>query len=1081
MRPKTENPFDELKREGQGSEAPCLLRLKKHGLPVSKFLMQEIGLKTKKKSIFLYLNSCFLAFPMKGISFCFCFFFLLSFFCCNAQETNPSPGPLESGFLSPPDSAKPRTWWHWMNGNITKSGITADLEAMKSIGLGGATIINADAGIPDGEIPFMSPAWREAFQWAVSEGNRLGIELSVGNCAGWSSSGGPWISPEEGMQQVTWSEQWVDGPSKFSSPLPQPPTNLRCYREIAVLAFPAPTEKPMNIRDVEVKSGKKLEREIKQESKKEGKSSPISSDASNGSVLHRSEAIDLTAKLDPQGKLNWEVPSGRWIIFRFGYTPTGKNNHPAPAQGKGLECDKLSKAALDTHWNGFMQKMINEVRPLGGKGLRASLIDSYEVGGQNWTPHFREEFLKRRGYDLLTFLPTFTGRVVEDSVLSDRFLWDIRRTIADLFAENYYGHFTELCHQNGLLSEAEPYSGPFESTQCGSSIDLVMGEFWSGRKGNTSTKLASSIAHLYGKTLVGAEAFTAHPRDGGRWREDPYALKMLGDSIFCQGVNRYVFHRYAMQPWMNRSPGMTMGQWGFHFERTETWWKQCKSWIDYISRCQFLLQQGRFVADVAYFTGEGAPATVSENDPKLPSGYDYDIINAEVLLHGATVEKGRLTLPSGARYAALILPKTETEMTPALLTRLAELVKAGATVIGPSPQRSPGLTDYPKADQQIKMLSEELWGKCDGKSVLQNSYGQGQVLWNQSLEDFFKSQSLPPDFNFTSTGEETEVEYCHRVSGDTDLYFISNQQQKPITIEGIFRVSGKSPELWHADTGVIERAPIWHEEKGVTTVRLRLDPAGSLFVIFRKTTSPDHVVSAKMNPGWQVQQNPEGKIFVKATNNGTANLHTAAGKTFQATATKMLAPQEISGPWKLNFPPNWGAPASVTLDSLISWTHHPESGVRYFSGTATYEKTIEIAADRLLAGRELWLDLGWVKNLAEVIFNGQNLGVLWKPPFCVNLTAAAKPGLNQLQIQVTNLWPNRLIGDEQLPPDCQWKGQQLLEWPKWFLEGKPSPTGRLTFTTWHHWSKDDALLESGLLGPVTLQTIEIIPAIESSP
>jgi len=696
-----------------------------------------------------------------------------------------STDPLESGFLNPPDSAKPQTWWHWMNGNITKEGITADLEAMKQIGLGGATIVNVDSGIPRGPVNFMSPEWREDFKFAVQEANRLGLELCVENCAGWSSSGGPWNTPEHAMQHVVTSETKVSGAKHFSGVLPQPRTQLGFYRDIAVLAFRAPdgeTEsmksaapkastsmanidggalldgdsgtfvtlptnslpqfvqlefpKPFdarlatltfgqgagevrgviqvsadgkNFRDVrafttpgrptrpltfalgskavsarffrvkftgigartrsldvaEIDFSPRLRIEsIEFKNGDNGAailSSPVEKSAAKNLVVQRDATIDLTSLMSTNGQIEWDAPAGDWIILRVGYTPTGRNNHPAPKEGTGLECDKFSKAALDAHWDGFMQKILDDIGPLAGKTLNTSLIDSYEVGGQNWNENFRAEFQKRRGYDLLKYLPAFTGRVVDNPEISERFLWDVRRTIADLFAENYFGHFAELCRQHGLLNAVEPYTGPFESMQSGAPADVVMGEFWSGSQGHPSVKLAASIAHIYGKSIVAAESFTARPEDG-KWQNDPYSLKTLGDLMYCQGLNRYVFHRYAMQPWTNRWPGMTMGQWGFHFERTETWWNQGKPWIDYISHCEFLLQQGRAVADAAYFTGESAPAEMRAGNPALPTGYDYDAINADVLLHGATVKNGRITLASGANYAALILPPNDSDV-----------------------------------------------------------------------------------------------------------------------------------------------------------------------------------------------------------------------------------------------------------------------------------------------------------------------------------------------------------------------------------------------------------------------------------
>lgn len=1172
---------------------------------------------------------------------------------CFALAVAAAPNdPLQSGFLNPPDSARPQTWWHWMNGNITKAGITADLEAMKQIGLGGATIVNVDCEIPPGPVKFMSQEWRDDFKFAVQEADRLGLKLSVENCAGWSSSGGPWNTATNAMQRLTSSEMRAQGPAVFDAVLPQPPVTLGFYRDIAVLAFKA-REDEAGIPTGSVTSGK-LEikratygadgagsadvtarvaamikngrrtiatnngelggdpafgsvKKLRVEFTLDGKPGTATADEGDTLVLPSStgqmaktrtfgktsvdrtffrpppatvassEAIprdgvlDLTTKLAPDGRLRWEVPPGSWIILRLGHTPTGKDNHPAPKEGTGPECDKMSKAALDAHWDGFMGKILADIGPLAGKSLDTSLIDSYEVGNQDWTANFREEFQKRRGYDPLPYLATFSRRVVDSPAATERFFWDMRRTIADLFAENYFGHFAELCRQHGLLNAVEPYTGPFESMQSGAPADVVMGEFWTGSQGHPSVKLAASIAHIYGKTVVAAESFTAAP-EADRWQNDPYALKTLGDLMFCQGLNRYIFHRYAMQPWTNRWPGMTMGQWGFHFDRTTTWWKQGQSWIDYISHCEFLLQQGRAVADAAYFTGESAPVEMRVGNPALPAGYDYDAINADVLLHGATVKNGRITLTSGANYAVLILPPDDVNLTPPMLERLRELVRDGATVVGPRPQHSPSLTDFPKCDEQVKILAEELWGKCNSTSVQENPVGTGRIVWGKPLEEIFAAQKLKPDFEFTGTAGNTRLAFVHRVADKADIYFVSNQRRQFDSVDCTFRVSGKVPELWHPDTGLIEAAPVWREQGGRTTVALNFEPAGSVFVIFQRAAgNADHIMAASGTPSakptatpkleiqralyiatdgagvmdvtgkifelaragessiavnndtfgrepaqnrkkelrvdyrldgrlghatvpegetfslpvtvgsgpapqWETRQDAHGSPVVKVWSNGRVELRMAGGTVLHAAASKLPEPQEISGAWKINFPPGWGAPPSVALEQLASWTAHANAGVRYFSGTASYEKEIEIPAERFGAGRELWLDLGAVKNFAEVSLNGQDFGVLWKPPFRVNVTAAAKPGANKLIVKVTNLWPNRLIGDEQLAADCEWNGKELKAWPQWLLEGKPSPTGRLTFTTWHHWTKDSPLLESGLLGPVTLRTAENIRA-----
>jgi hypothetical protein len=1149
---------------------------------------------------------------------------------------------LETGFVNPPDSAKPHTWWQWMNGNITKEGITADLEAMKQIGLGGATVVNLDCGIPHGSVPFMSPEWQDDFKFAVQEANRLGFDLSVENCAGWSSSGGPWNNATNAMQCLTASQTEVKGPTDFDAVLPQPPTTLNFYRDIAVLAFKVNTSAASATGDLEIThavygaDGGSVDVTAKIAAMlKEGRQSlhvgndEMGGDPSFGQVKHlrvdytlngtpgtvtvnegkmlvystdakqpflagagpsddtfvRPTAIvsdvgkaiplkgilDLTAKLAPDGRLKWKVPAGNWVVLRIGYTPIGMENHPAPAEGTGLECDKLSKSALDEHWNGFMQKVLDDVGPLVGQTLKSSFIDSYEVGNQDWTKNFRQEFIKRREYDPLKYLVTYTGCTVQSPQVTARFLWDMRRTIADLFADNYYGHFAELCRAHGLASDVEPYTGPYESLQCGEPEDTVMGEYWTGSQGDSSVKLAASVAHIYGKTLVGAESFTAG-EDNAHWQCDPYTQKTLGDLMFCWGINRYYFHRYAMQPWTNRWPGMTMGPWGFNFERTITWWTQGKAWIDYISRCEFLLQQGTRVADAAYFDGQSAPVEMPDCNPPLPPGYDYDAVNADVLLHGATVKNGRLTLASGASYAMLILPPDDINMTPDLLECLRKLVRDGAIIVGPRPQHSPSLDDYPECDAQVKKLARELWGKDDGNNTRENDYGKGRVIWGESPAGIFAGDQLPPDFEFHGSTGASQLAFTHRSTGDADIYFVSNQRRQFDFAECTFRVSGKIPELWHPDTGAIEPAPIWSRASdGGTTVRLDFDPAGSVFVIFRRAAdTADHVIAAGGNysgiftatpklrvqhavyagvdggaemdvtkkvltlvnvdrpvvanndltgrdpapnhkkelrvdytldgrpgqasvhegetlmlpgestiglaPQWQVITASDGSLGMKVWDNGRFELRMAGGKILHATARDIPDPQPVTGPWNLSFPPNWGAPPSVTLDQLISWTDHTNPGVRYFSGTATYEKDVEMSSDRLKPGSELWLDLGDVKNFAEVSLNGQDFPVLWKPPFRVNITAAAKTGTNHLVVKVTNLWTNRVIGDEQLPPDCEWDGDQLKAWPQWLLDGKPSPTGRLTFTTWHHLKKDSPLLTSGLLGPVTLRTAEIISA-----
>jgi len=1062
---------------------------------------------------------------------------------------------IEEGFRNPPNSAKPHTWWHWVNDNISKEGITADLEAMKRVGVGGAQIFNVDVGVPSGGVTFMSDRWREMIRHAVKEAARLGLELCIHNCAGWSSSGGPWVKPEHAMLIVVTRTVQVRGPRRFSEQLPQPESRAGFYRDIAVLAFPTPRG---NLRIQNLRGKAAYERQ-------DGIQPVAESDAHAESVVPAEKVWNLTALLESDGRLTWDVPEGDWTILRIGYTPTGKDNHPATPEGRGLEVDKLSKEALDAFWNdGMMATVLRDIGTLAGKALNNALVDSYEVGSQNWTPRFREEFYRRRGYDLLPFLPVFAGYVVGSPEISERFLWDVRQTVSEMFVENYYGHFAELCRKHGLLFSTEPYgNGTFDDLAAGGRANIPMGEFWIGGGAQETAKLAASAAHIYGRTIVGAESFTATP-EMGRWQNDPYSMKALGDHIFCLGVNRFIFHRYAHQPWLNVKPGMTMGPWGFHFERTNTWWEPGRAWLKYLARCQYLLQQGRFVADIAIYVGEHQPISAPFRPDLRARGYDYDCLNKEVLLK-ATVRNGRIVLPSGMTYRVLVLPDSRF-MTPRVLRKVAELLRAGAVIIGPKPEKSPSLSGYPQCDDEVRRLADEVWGNCDGVKVKEHAYGKGRVIWGKSVEQVLAGMRVLPDFE-ASPG--TRIDFIHRAVGDTDFYFVANQRYRTEELECTFRVAGKAPELWYPDTGKIEPAPVYRVVSGRTVVPLRLDPAGSVFVVFRKRLSPTPYFATVQAPGankaarpsqlviyravyeavdgagsadvtarlqamvrngtlsvnvnnitmggdptplhykrLRVEYTLNGKRYTVVVNenadldipthettsttpaysvrllpNGTAELlawrageyllRMPSGKTIRVRNDKPAQMMPISGKWTVRFPKGWGAPQEVVFDRLISWTEHPHPGVRYFSGTARYEKVLQIPSSWIAPNQRLYLSLGEVKNLCEVWLNGRYLGILWKAPFRVDITDVVRPGLNRLEVHVTNLWVNRLIGDEQYPDDCEWQGSQLKAFPQWFLEGKPRPVPqRLTFTTWKHWTKDAPLRPSGLLGEVELYAVK---------
>lgn len=1028
---------------------------------------------------------------------------------------------LQKHFLNPPASARPHTWWHWMNGNISKAGITADLEAMAKAGIGGAQIFNVDQGVPAGKVPFMTPEWREAMVHAAREAKRLGIELCLHNCAGWSSSGGPWIDPANSMQILTWSETAVTGGAGFKGKLPEPRKQAGYYRDIAVLAIKKPRNNMYRLSDIKTKA--LFDR---------GGGGLGQLTAPEGATVPRTDVVTLSCA--PDGTFSWEAPPpGEWTVLRIGHTSTGKTNHPAPEAGRGLECDKLSREAMDLHWKKGIAPILKDMGPeLVGKSLNNSLIDSYEVGTQNWTPKFRAEFQKRRGYDPVPYLPIITGRVIGSAEVSERFLWDLRRTASDLFTENYVGRFKELCHQNGLLFSIEPYgNGSFDELQVGALADIPMGEFWVSGAAAETIKVAASAAHITGRSIVGAEAFTASENEG-RWLVEPYGVKALGDRMFTQGLSRCIFHRYAHQPWMGLTPGMTMGPWGMHLERTTTWWDQSAAWLKYLARCQQMLQTGRFVADVLTFSGDDTPGGLLR--PKLPPGFDYDGCDISVLKN-ARAENGQIVLASGARYKTLILPDTRW-MTPGTLTKLIELSKAGATIIGRRPDKSPSLTNYPACDTEVQKRAGEL--KLTPPDNLARVLGPTDV-------------TIP---------KGTPLLWIHRRTSDgADLYFLSNQRYANVTATVGFRVGARVPELWHPETGKTETAAVWNRAGGQTMVPLRLGPAESVFVVFRKPapkTNMRHLTavtgprdSAASGPKIQItsaryeavdgaggadvsktvrEMVASGNFVIPATNelfgdpilnhakrlrityllngkakeiavneNGTLDLagsnsdsqlpdfeiksgtlvayvpgiytlNDAQGRTRKRSLPPMKV-KTVSGPWTLTFPARSGAPESVKLMKLISWTDHNNPGVKYFSGGATYTTTFSSAAPE--KNHAMILDLGRVKNFAEVRVNGTLLPTLWKAPWRLDVTGLVRPGRNTLSVRVTNLWVNRLIGDEQMPAEVAWSGETgpIKTWPQWLLEGKPRPaTEHVTFTTWRFWKKEDRPLESGMLGPVRL-------------
>ena len=1091
---------------------------------------------------------------------------------------------LQEHFVSPPDSAKPHTWWHWMNGNVSKKGITADLEAMKRVGIGGFQAFHVTDQIPAGPVGYLSAQWREMMKHTVTEADRLGLEVCLHNCAGWSSSGGPWITPEYAMQEVVWSERQVVGPKSVQVKLSQPKTRHDFYRDIVVLAFATPESEQngkegFRISDWKGKAGFERNDFL----------TPDTRTVAKGDQIDRDSIVDLSQYVDSSGLLKWQVPDGHWTIIRFGYTPNGRTNRPAPPEGIGLECDKLSIAAAEFHWKHSMQKVIDDVGPLAGKVFNNVLVDSYEVGQQNWTKGFQDEFRRQMGYDLNGFLPALTGRVVENLNITERFLWDFRRVIANMMSTNYFGHFATMAHRNQMQLSVEPYggkSGNFDNFDVAGWADVPMGEWWARREmrwHHASGKMAASAAHTHGRRFVGAEAFTAG-RAEAAFINHPYYLKAQGDYFFCQGVNRFIFHTYAHQPWMDLVPGMTMGPHGFQNNRNNTWYEPGKAWMEYLARCQYMLQEGTFQADLCYYAGENAPQTFSNREdmkPVPPDGYDYDTCSRQTLMK-LTVKNGRLILPGLMEYRLLVLPNEPVR--PEVLEKIYELVREGAHVVWAKPARAPGLQNYPKCDGQIRQLADEMWGPCNGKDVSEHSFGKGKIYWPHALEPILASMGIQPDveFRFTQAPAVTlypgnGFEWIHRRIGQADVYLLSNQQEKPRQVEAILRSDGRIPQLWNPYAGTIEQAPVFGPTvDGRTAVKLFMNPADSVFVVLGEPSDKATVVDVLHNglspfkklsatKTLKIHQAVYGvldgakdrqvdvtsqlrkRIFnnslqVPADNNlagdpapqkvkqlrvtyslgdkqftkvvqeketlklgghsledfsapsspanltfsskgvvltawqpGDYELLYSDGKRDAVTVSSVPTPIDLTDDWTLQFPQGWGAPPEVTVDTLTSWTNHSHSDIKHFSGTAVYKKQFDVPADRLGKDKAVCLDLGDVQVMAEVIINGKNLGILWKPPFKIDISGLLKRKDNQLEVRVTNLWINRLIGDARYPDSCEWKNTinmgmtGIKEIPGWLRKGQTRPpTQQKTFVTWKFYSEDSPLVDSGLLGPVKL-------------
>lgn len=942
------------------------------------------------------------------------------------RKTASGTDTLLSLFRSPPDAAKLRVYWFWIYNRVTKEGITRDLEQFKAKGISGVNLI-CNGGYAGKEplpgVKFLGEEWRELFRHAVREAKRLHIEIGFNLAGGWTLMG-PSVTRDNAMKKVVSAELRTSGPATFSGILPQPQMIEGYYHDILVQAFQVPD----STKEIDPKT-----------------------------------VIDLTDKLGAGGHFEWEVPKGNWVILRTGYTLTG---HPWSKWkaypdgdtfqgGEGYEIDYLSRAALDDYFAHLGKLVIEETGKAGGH-LDYLWSDSWECGKLTWTQDFTNQFSKFRGYDLKAYMPVLAGYTVANADVSARFRDDFDRTIQDCIAENFYGHFADLCHEHGMQVGNEAGGPndipPQDVLKNFGHCDILAGEFWvnghynspdgynKDRRERLNLKQTATAAHVYGKRQAEAEAFTQQEKDVTHWSLGPSDLKPYANDAFCEGINRFMLHEATCQPPSDGKPGYEYCA-GQHFSPNITWWEQSPAFFTYLSRCQYMLQQGKFVGDVCFYLGERPPLLAPPKYviPSLGPGYDCDYVNPEVLLTRMTVRDGRIVLPDGMSYRLLVLqnctstspeiakevgayqglsvsPVPSNAMSLPVIEKIRELINMGATVVGSPPDMSAELKNYPECDIQVRKIAAEIWGDLDGKSRTERHLGKGRVIWGKTPGEILLADGVAPDFTFTGQTENPEqFDYIHRTSGETEIYFVINRTNQQEIRDFTFRVAGKQPEIWNAVTGTTRMAKAYQQAGSCTTLSLELDAFSSYFVVFRKPIAIDTRGLAKRNF-------PELTELCK-----------------------------LDGPWHTVFDPKWGGPAKAEFPELVSWTKRSEEGIKYYSGTATYTKAFDLSKYTVenVKGQRLFLDLGEVKDVAEVRLNGKKLGVLWCAPWRVEITEAVKQKGNILEIDVIDLWANRVVGDLNLPKEKR-------------------------FTQTHDVFRFDMLrgstplLESGLLGPVKI-------------
>ncbi len=977
---------------------------------------------------------------------------------------------LKAGFINPPVDARPRGYWCWVDGNIDTVRLTVELKEALDKGMGGydiwdiSPVVDEKNVVPDGP-SFMGEESLDAIVYAIKEAGRFGLDIGITYSSGWNA-GGPWTAPEHSTMGLFRSFKTVTGPGTFDEVLdfPELPDKYSAnnrwikrndnglpayFKDIAVLAFPFSEDKI---------------------------------------IKDTSQILDLTALMQDNGKMKWKIPSGKWVIARYVCTNTGQLLISHSANSAGPMIDHFSAEATEAHIMYFISKLENKLGSLDKTALKYLYGDSYEVRGDLWTPLMQDEFKHLRLYDLTPFLPVFDGYVIISDDITERFRFDYQQTMSDLIINNHYAKAREICREHGLEFVAEAagpgmpvHNCPFESLRASGVLSWPRGEFWYKHTQSPDypkdilqvIKGIACASHIYNQKYVEAESFTTT----WLWQDGPGDLKPAADRAFCEGLNRIIFHTSPHVPGAAGRPGWIYS-FGTIINTTLTWWPESGPFMDYLARCSYMLQQGNFVGDILYYYGDSAPNFVPPKsaDPNFIPGYDYDYINADILVNRLDVRNGKLFLPHGQEYALLVLPESRF-MSLEVIRKLEELIMKGAVVAGPKPEGANGLYHYKENSEEVKEIADRIWGNSDGRIVKKNSLDNRKITWGKKVPEILNERGILPDFQAGPGTEPNNLDFIHRKTGEADIYFISNTTSGPLYFEGIFRVNGKLPEIWDPVTGETEECRLYTSPDGRTRIPLFLGPSGSVFVVFAGHSTihatelkiDGQIVFPLINPdvttGIKYQSGIVPDILPVlfgtswlASGSATYSAALSDGNKIELKTTAPLEPVILKGPWLITFGDDRYAPDSAIFDKLISWSNSPVPGIQFFSGIASYYNAFELDSSYLPEQQAIILDLGRVEEVAEVFINNRNAGIIWCEPCKADISDLVKPGKNNLIIKVANVWTNRLCGDAKLAPENRISNTNITRLPNaWSYPMETIP------------NEEYGLRESGLLGPVTIR------------